>query len=128
MISSIDGLVDITYKNDINNVHCCMCGEPRLPAHKPVPSFSNNVECLAIADYRPLQEGRWEASPQLLVNVCIWRNGGADPAGNTHICDACIVVGLQAAKLFVDESLFAFSTERKIAKVASSSLSSPQGN
>ncbi|WP_349507189.1 hypothetical protein [Agrobacterium pusense] len=53
-----------------------------------------------------LQEGRWEVSPQLLVNVSIWRNGGTAP-GQTHMCDECIVVGLKAAKRFVDESLTA---------------------
>lgn len=90
------------------NLHCCLCGELRRPTQKPVDSFGNDVECITIADHRPLQEGRWEVSPQLLVNVGMWRNGGTD-RGNTHICDGCIVVGLQAAKRFVDASLLALA-------------------
>jgi hypothetical protein len=92
--------------------HCCLCGDLRRPTQRPVESFGNACECITIADHRPLQEGRWEVSPQLLVNVSMWRNGGTD-YGNTHICDGCIVVGLQAAKQFVDESLYAFSFPRK---------------
>ncbi|HAU74866.1 MAG TPA: hypothetical protein DCW88_04850 [Agrobacterium sp.] len=69
-------------------------------------SFGNSCECIQIGDHRMLQEGRWEVSPQLLVNVSIWRNGGTAP-GQTHMCDECIVVGLKAAKRFVDESLTA---------------------
>lgn len=92
--------------------HCCLCGEPRRPTQKPVESFGNNCECIAIADHRPLQEGRWEVSPQLLVNVSMWRNGGTT-SGQTHICDGCLVVGLQAAKRFVDTSLSALSSQER---------------
>ncbi|MHC2353367.1 hypothetical protein ACVMB3_002825 [Sinorhizobium meliloti] len=91
------------------SLHCCLCGASRRPTQKPVESFGNNVECLSIKDYRPLQEGRWEASPQLLVGVSMWRNGGTAP-GQTHICDACIVVGLKAAKRFVDDALTSLTT------------------
>jgi hypothetical protein len=90
------------------NLHCCLCGEARRPTQKPVESFGNNCECITVAEHRPLQEGRWEVSPQLLVNVSIWRNGGTS-FGQTHICDECIVVGLKAAKRFVDSSLAALS-------------------
>ena len=88
------------------SAHCCLCGTRRRPTQKPVESFGNNVECLSIADHRPLQEGRWEANPQLLVSVSMWRNGGT-AVGQTHICDECIVVGLTAAKRFVDDALAA---------------------
>ena len=88
--------------------HCCLCGEPRRPTQKPVESFGN-LECISIKDHRELREGRWENSPQLLVNVIMWRNGGTD-RGNTHICDGCIVVGLTAAKRFVDDALASLST------------------
>jgi hypothetical protein len=86
--------------------NCCLCGEVRRPTQAPVESFSNKLQCITIGKHRELRDGRWEQSPQLLVNVSMWRNGGTDP-GNTHICDGCIVVGLKAAKLFVDESLAA---------------------
>lgn len=92
------------------NAHCCLCGEPRRPTQAPVESFGNNVECLSIKDHRELKEGRWETSPQLLVNVSMWRNGGT-AVGQTHICDGCIVVGLKAAKRFVDESLAALEQQ-----------------
>lgn len=88
------------------SLHCCLCGEPRRPTQAPVESFGNNCACVTIADHRPLQEGRWESSPQMLVNVSMWRNGGT-ASGQTHICNGCIVVGLQQAKQFVDASLAA---------------------
>lgn len=90
------------------SAHCCLCGAPRRPTQKPVEGFGNNVECIAIGEHRPLQEGRWETNPQLLVSVSMWRNGGT-AAGQTHICDDCIVVGLEAAKRFVDASLKALA-------------------
>jgi hypothetical protein len=89
-------------------LHCCLCGEPRRPTQKPVDSFGNDCRLVTIGDHRELKEGRWEVSPQLIVNVSMWRNGGTD-SGNTHICDGCIVVGLQHAKRFVDDSLSAMS-------------------
>lgn len=90
--------------------HCCLCGQARRPTQKPVESFGNGVEFLSIKDHRPLQDGRWEVSPQLLVSVQMWRNGGT-AAGQTHICDGCIVVGLRAAKTFVDNSLASLAPE-----------------
>lgn len=96
------------------SLHCCLCGALRRPTQKPVESFGNSVECISMKDHRTLQEGRWEVNPQLLVSVSMWRNGGTDQ-GQTHICDECIVVGLTAAKRFVDDSLAALlnTTERR---------------
>jgi len=51
-------------------------------------------------------DGRWEQSPQLVVSVMLYRNGGTAP-GLTHICDGCVLVGLQHAKQFVDSSIAA---------------------
>lgn len=85
------------------NANCCLCGAPRRPTVAPVGSFGNDVRCIAMKDHRPLQAGRWEDSPQLLVSVNMWRNGGTNE--HTHMCDDCIIVGLKAAKAFVDESL-----------------------
>lgn len=92
------------------SLHCCLCGARRRPTQKPVESFGNSVERISVADHRPLQDGRWEVSPQLLVNVSMWRNGGTAP-GQTHICDECIVVGLKAAKRFVDDALTSLTSE-----------------
>jgi hypothetical protein len=89
-------------------LHCCLCGERRRPTQKPIESFGNNVECISIGQHRDLNPTRWEDSPQLLVSVSMWRNGGTD-RGRTHICDGCIIVGLQAAKRFVDSSLAALA-------------------
>ena len=91
------------------SAHCCLCGARRRPTQKPVEGFSNGVECVPVAGHRPMLEGRWEASPQLLVSVSMWRNGGT-ARGETHICDGCIVVGLKAAKRFVDDSLETLTT------------------
>lgn len=93
------------------SAHCCLCGAPRRPTQAPVGSFGNvGSTIVQMADHRPLQEGRWEDSPQLIVNVSMWRNGGTAP-GQTHICDDCILVGLRHAKQFVDTSLNALSAQ-----------------
>lgn len=84
--------------------HCCLCGAPRRPTQAPVESFGNNIACLQMDQHRPMQPGRGEERTQMLVSVSMWRNGGSAP-GQTHICDACIVVGLRAAKAFVDDAL-----------------------
>lgn len=86
------------------NDNCCLCGALRRPTQAPVEGFSNNIECITIGEHCELKEGRWEVNPQMLVSVSMWRNGGTAP-GQTHICDECIVVGLKAAKRFVDDSL-----------------------
>lgn len=39
----------------------------------------------------------------MIVSVSMWRNGGTDE--NTHMCDGCILVGLNEAKRFVDQSI-----------------------
>jgi hypothetical protein len=91
------------------SAHCCLCGAPRRPTQKPVESFGNDIRIVQMADHRPMLEGRWEDSPQLLVNVSMWRNGGTAP-GQTHICDDCLIVGLKHAKHFVDASLAALMT------------------
>src|SRR3954470_15802518 len=88
------------------SAHCCLCGEPRRPTQAPVGSFGNNMPIITIGDHRELKPGRWEESPQLLVSVNMWRNGGTAP-GQTHMCDGCILVGLESAKQFVDESIAA---------------------
>lgn len=92
--------------------HCCLCGEPRRPTQKPVESFGNRCEIVVIGQHRELKEGRWEVSPQMIVNVSMYRNGGTD-CGNTHICDGCFVVGLKRAKDWVDTTLTAMLAERK---------------
>jgi len=88
----------------MSNDNCCLCGEPRKPTQTPVESFGNSDRIVTIKQHRELQAGRWEQSPQLIVNVSFWRNGGTAP-GRTHICSGCIIVGLQHAKKFVDETL-----------------------
>lgn len=90
------------------SLHCCLCGELRRPTQAPVESFGNDVACISIGEHRELKPGRWEASPQMLVNVSMWRNGGVAP-GQTHMCDGCIVTGLQEAKRFVESSLAALA-------------------
>lgn len=84
--------------------HCCLCGAMRRPPQAPVEVFRNHDLPLLMKDHRPLGDGRWEHSPQLCVNVSLYRNGGVAP-GQTHMCDDCIVVGLRQAKAFVDGAL-----------------------
>lgn len=86
--------------------HCCLCGAARKPTQQPLGTFSNGTEIVNMAKHRPMLPGRWEASPQLLVSVSMWRNGGVTP-GETHMCDDCIAVGLRRAKVFIDAALAA---------------------
>ena len=87
------------------DAHCGLCGAPRRPTQKPVGSFGNGTECLRMREHREIPQGpgQIEISPQLLLNVSMWRNGGG--LAGEHICDDCIVVGLKAAKRFVDNAL-----------------------
>lgn len=89
------------------SAHCCLCGERRRPTQAPLSGFGNTESMdgvIRVADHRPMQDGRWEQSPQMIASVSIYRNGGTDP-GKTHICDGCIIVGLKHVKAFVDASL-----------------------
>jgi len=90
------------------SAHCCLCGELRRPTQRPVESFGNGRPIVQMDQHRPMRAGRWEESPQMLVSVNMYRNGGT-AAGQTHICDGCIVVGLKHAKRFVDQSLAALA-------------------
>ena len=91
------------------SAHCCLCGVPRRPTQKPVETFGLSAENIHMNTYRPMLPGRWEDAPQMLATVCLWRNGGTAP-GETHMCDACIVVGLTRVKSFVDNALTALTT------------------
>src|SRR5690349_18968457 len=77
------------------NTRCCLCGAVRRPTQAPVEAFGNGVESIPIYKLRPIQDGAWEAHPSLLVSVSMWRNGGT-ASGETHICDDCVVLGLEA--------------------------------
>lgn len=90
------------------NAHCCLCGETRRLTQAPVESFGNDNRIIQMDQHRPMLEGRWEQSPQMIASVLFYRNGGTAP-GQTHICDDCIVVGLHHAKSFVDQSLAALT-------------------
>lgn len=89
--------------------HCCLCGQPRRPTQPPVSSFGNQCAVITMRDHRPMQPGRWEDCPQMIVNVAMWRNGGSGHI-KAHICDGCIIVGLEEAKRFVERSLAALRT------------------
>lgn len=93
----------------MDNLICCLCGAPRRPTQAPVESFGNNVQCISMRDHRPMLSGKIETHPQMLVNVCLWRNGGT-AYGRTHICEDCLKVGLEEAKRFVDGALNALRT------------------
>lgn len=86
------------------NKHCCLCGEARLPHQAPTESLSNQTAMLSMKEHRELKPGRWEISPQMLVSVCLWRNGGT-ASGATHICDECLIVGLEEARGYVEHEL-----------------------
>lgn len=92
------------------SAHCCLCGARRKPTQIPVESFSNDSRVIQMDQFRPMQAGRWEQSPQMIVSVQLYRNGGTAP-GQTHICDDCFVIGLKHAKAFVDSALDALAVD-----------------
>jgi hypothetical protein len=92
------------------SAQCCLCGGARRPTQAPLESFSNDQRIVQMSEHRTLCDGRWEAEPQLIVNVSLYRNGGSVP-GETHICDGCVLVGLHHAKQFVDQSIAALSEQ-----------------
>lgn len=94
----------------MDNRICCLCGAARRPTQGPVESLSNKTRIISMRDHRPRQSDKIETHPQMLVNVCLWRNGGTAP-GQTHICEDCLKVGLEEAKRFVDGALNALSRE-----------------
>ena len=87
---------------------CSCCGAARRPTQAPVHSFHNNDRLISVKDHREIDTSRIEQSPSLTVSVSIWRNGGG--LAGEHICDDCIVIGLEAAKRFVDSSLSALTS------------------
>lgn len=90
------------------SAHCCLCGEVRRPTQAPVASFGNDSRIIQMRYRREMKDGRWDSSPQMIVSVALYRNGGTAP-GQTHICDGCILVGLNEAKRFVDQSIAALT-------------------
>jgi hypothetical protein len=50
-------------------------------------------------------ERSFEESPQLIVGVNVYRNGGTD--GEMYVCTECLVVGLRHARKLLDEMLAA---------------------
>jgi len=93
------------------SAHCCLCGTPRRFTQAPVGAFSNDSRIIQMADHRPMLDGRWEISPQMIVSVMMYRNGGTAP-GQTHMCDGCIIVGLEHAKQFVDRALASLTQDQ----------------
>lgn len=94
---------------------CCLCGAPRRPTQAPVASFGNRLPIVQMREHRDVQRHpSIEVNPQLLVNVSMWRNGGVDTAGRTHMCDDCILVGLHVAKEFVDSSIAALASSPSV--------------
>lgn len=92
----------------MDNRFCCQCGEPRRPTQGVVPSFSYN-KLLNVRDFRELKPGRAEQSPQFMIHLAVYasvrRNGGECSQGRTHMCEACIVVGLRDLKKVIDSTL-----------------------
>ncbi len=90
------------------SAHCCLCGEARKPTQAPVPSFSNDCRIVEMNKHREMKPGRWEHATQMLVCVSMYRNGGI-AHGETHMCDGCILVGLNYAKDWVNSQIAALS-------------------
>ena len=94
----------------MRNAICCLCGAPRRPKQAPLASFSNDSRVVHMKEHRDvLRDPEIEMDPQLLVNVSLYRNGGVDTAGRTHMCDDCVLVGLRHAKQFIDQSIAALT-------------------
>ncbi|WP_225547272.1 hypothetical protein [Chromobacterium violaceum] len=77
--------------------YCSCCGALRgLSAQNQSYSLHDIVR---VAEHRQIQHGDGrlvEASPQLLVHVGVFRNGGG-AATDEHICNACLLLGIRHA-------------------------------
>jgi len=76
--------------------YCHCCGALRgLAALRSEVGFNDIV---VVEKHKPLLHGpgkSFEASPQLVVNVGVWRNGGCDD--QMYVCDDCLRIGLRHA-------------------------------
>lgn len=77
--------------------YCSCCGALRgLSARNQSYSLHDIVQ---VADHRPIQRGDgrlFEMSPQIIVHVSVYRNGGG-AATDEHICNDCLLVGIRHA-------------------------------
>lgn len=76
--------------------YCCCCGALRgLSARNQAYSLHDIVP---VEPHRPMQRGDgrlFELSPQLIVHVGVYRNGGG--SADEHICNDCLMVGIRHA-------------------------------
>lgn len=92
----------------MKSTHCCQCGTPRVPSRARVESHFRH-DILSMSDHRQITHppGVYnEQSPQLIAHFSLYRNGGSNE--DTHICDACIVVGLKHLRQRIEADLQAF--------------------
>ncbi|MCU7934159.1 MAG: hypothetical protein KZQ99_04670 [Candidatus Thiodiazotropha sp. (ex Dulcina madagascariensis)] len=92
----VDPLVNPTRQLQ-KHEYCHTCGAVRsLAAYRDSISIHDIIN---MDKHREIQRGdgrMYEMSPQLIVHVGIWRNGGSD--GRMFICDDCLRVGLRYAR------------------------------
>jgi hypothetical protein len=89
--------------------YCCQCGTPRRFGEAQITSYCANAGIIHTLDYRQKAtnpEASNEDCPQLLASACVYRNGGTSEY-DTHICPACLAVGLRKLKAIIDRDLAA---------------------
>ena len=78
--------------------YCHCCGAPR-GISTPQESYSLH-DILVIGEHREIQRHpgqMFEMSPQLIVHVGVYRNGGGTARNSEHICNDCLLVGIRHA-------------------------------
>lgn len=79
------------------SAYCSCCGALRgLSARKDSYSLHDIVP---VVDHRPMQRGDgrlFEQSPQLIVHVGVYRNGGG-ASTDEYVCNDCLMVGIRHA-------------------------------
>lgn len=79
------------------SAYCSCCGALRGVAPRGQDYSLHDI--VRVADHRPMQRGdgrMFEMSPQLIVHVGVYRNGGG-AATDEHVCNDCLMVGIRHA-------------------------------
>ena len=69
--------------------HCSTCGARLSPLDKREGGYRWHP-IIEVKDIRSLVDGRAEESPQLLIHLSIYRNGGSEDP----VCDECVKAAL----------------------------------
>ena len=87
---------------------CWICGRPRGLAQRR-ESWGLNCSTVFVPRTDNPEDRPAQIANDLIVNASIYRNGGSNET--THICDACLRVGLRSIKVSLSMALAEFDTD-----------------